>query len=241
MGIIIAKRRFAEKKEESDLMSLLKLCNVSKIYNQGINRIFALDNVSMEIENGEFTAIVGKSGSGKSTLLNILGCLDTPDQGEYYLNGRSVEHLSENELSRIRNNTIGFVFQSFNLIPTLTAFENVELPLKYRGISKNERKRLALSALEDVGLSERARHNPSQLSGGQQQRVAIARAIASQPPLILADEPTGNLDTKSENDVIRILKRLNQSGRTVVVITHGRKLARVADRKITISDGKITH
>lgn len=241
MGIIIAKRSFAEKKEESDLMSLLKLCNVSKIYNQGINRIFALDNVSMEIENGEFTAIVGKSGSGKSTLLNILGCLDTPDQGEYYLNGRSVEHLSENELSRIRNNTIGFVFQSFNLIPTLTAFENVELPLKYRGISKNERKRLALSALEDVGLSERARHNPSQLSGGQQQRVAIARAIASQPPLILADEPTGNLDTKSENDVIRILKRLNQSGRTVVVITHGRKLARVADRKITISDGKITH
>ena len=142
-------------------MSLLKLCNVSKIYNQGENRIFALDNVSMEIENGEFTAIVGKSGSGKSTLLNILGCLDTPDRGEYYLNGRSVEHLSENELSRIRNNTIGFVFQSFNLIPTLTAFENVELPLKYRGISKNERKRLALSALEEVGLSERARHNPS--------------------------------------------------------------------------------
>lgn len=222
-------------------MSLLKLCNVSKIYNQGENRIFALDNVSMEIENGEFTAIVGKSGSGKSTLLNILGCLDTPDRGEYYLNGRSVDHLSENELSRIRNSTIGFVFQSFNLIPTLTAFENVELPLKYRGISKNERKRLALSALEEVGLSERARHNPSQLSGGQQQRVAIARAIASQPPLILADEPTGNLDTKSENDVIRILKRLNQSGRTVVVITHGKKLARVADRKITISDGRITH
>ena len=220
-------------------MSLLKLCNVSKIYNQGENRIFALDNVSMEIENGEFTAIVGKSGSGKSTLLNILGCLDTPDRGEYYLNGRSVEHLSENELSRIRNSTIGFVFQSFNLIPTLTAFENVELPLKYRGISKNERKCLALSALEEVGLSERARHNPCQLSGGQQQRVAIARAIASQPPLILADEPTGNLDTKSENDVIRILKRLNQSGRTVVVITHGKKLARVADRRITISDGKI--
>ena len=222
-------------------MSLLKLCNVSKIYNQGENRIFALDNVSMEIENGEFTAIVGKSGSGKSTLLNILGCLDTPDRGEYYLNGRSVEHLSENELSRIRNSTIGFVFQSFNLIPTLTAFENVELPLKYRGISKNERKRLALSTLEEVGLSERARHNPCQLSGGQQQRVAIARAIASQPPLILADEPTGNLDTKSENDVIRILKRLNQSGRTVVVITHGKKLARVADRRITISDGRITH
>lgn len=222
-------------------MSLLKLCGVSKIYNQGENRIFALDNVSMEIENGEFTAIVGKSGSGKSTLLNILGCLDTPDQGEYYLNGRSVEHLSERELSGIRNSTIGFVFQSFNLIPTLTAFENVELPLKYRGISKNERKRLTLSALDEVGLSERAHHNPSQLSGGQQQRVAIARAIASQPPLILADEPTGNLDTKSENDVIRILKRLNQSGRTVVVITHGRKLARVADRRITISDGRVTH
>lgn len=220
-------------------MSLLKLCNVSKIYNQGENRIFALDNASLSIENGEFTAIVGKSGSGKSTLLNILGCLDTPDKGEYYLDGRSVGLLREKELSRIRNRMIGFVFQSFNLIPTLTAFENVELPLKYRGIEKNERKRLAQSALEEVGLLERAQHNPNQLSGGQQQRVAIARAIASQPPLILADEPTGNLDTKSENDVIRILKRLNEKGKTVVVITHGKKLARVADRRITISDGKI--
>ncbi|MGN0498849.1 MAG: ABC transporter ATP-binding protein [Acutalibacteraceae bacterium] len=220
-------------------MSLLKLCNVSKIYNQGENRIFALDNASLSIENGEFTAIVGKSGSGKSTLLNILGCLDTPDKGEYYLDGRSVGLLREKELSGIRNRMIGFVFQSFNLIPTLTAFENVELPLKYRGIEKNERKRLAQSALEEVGLLERAQHNPNQLSGGQQQRVAIARAIASQPPLILADEPTGNLDTKSENDVIRILKRLNEKGKTVVVITHGKKLARVADRRITISDGKI--
>lgn len=220
-------------------MSLLKLCNVSKIYNQGENRIFALDNASLSIENGEFTAIVGKSGSGKSTLLNILGCLDTPDKGEYYLDGRSVGLLREKELSGIRNRMIGFVFQSFNLIPTLTAFENVELPLKYRGIEKNERKRLAQSALEEVGLLERAQHNPNQLSGGQQQRVAIARAIASQPPLILADEPTGNLDTKSENDVIRILKRLNEKGKTVVVITHGKKLARVADRRITISDGRI--
>lgn len=220
-------------------MSLLKLCNVSKIYNQGENRIFALDNASLSIENGEFTAIVGKSGSGKSTLLNILGCLDTPDNGEYYLDGRSVGLLREKELSGIRNRMIGFVFQSFNLIPTLTAFENVELPLKYRGIEKNERKRLAQSALEEVGLLERAQHNPNQLSGGQQQRVAIARAIASQPPLILADEPTGNLDTKSENDVIRILKRLNEKGKTVVVITHGKKLARVADRRITISDGRI--
>lgn len=223
----------------SGLMSLLKLCGVSKIYNQGENRIFALDDVSLNIENGEFTAIVGKSGSGKSTLLNILGCLDTPDWGEYYLENRRVWMMSENELSKIRNRMIGFVFQSFNLIPSLTALENVELPLKYRGIEKRERKELALSALDEVGLLERAQHNPNQLSGGQQQRVAIARAIASQPPLILADEPTGNLDTKSENDVIRILRQLNQNGKTVVAITHGKKLARVADRRITISDGKI--
>ncbi|MCQ4022913.1 MULTISPECIES: ABC transporter ATP-binding protein [unclassified Ruminococcus] len=221
-------------------MSLLRLQNVSKIYNQGENRIFALNDVSLKIENGEFTAIVGKSGSGKSTLLNILGCLDTPDSGEYFLSGRSVGRLGENELSRIRNRMIGFVFQSFNLIPSLSACENVELPLKYRGIAKDERKHLALTALDEVGLFERAQHKPNQLSGGQQQRVAIARAIAAQPQLILADEPTGNLDTKSENDVIRILKRLNESGKTVVVITHGKKLAKIANRRITISDGKVS-
>lgn len=220
-------------------MALLKLCNVSKIYEQGENKIYALDDVSLTIENGEFVAIVGKSGSGKSTLMNILGCLDIPDKGEYYLNNRNVGFLKEKDISKIRNSTIGFVFQSYNLVPTLNAQENVELPLSYRGMPKKERHILAINALEEVGLYERASHYPSQLSGGQQQRVAIARAIASKPPLILADEPTGNLDTKSENDIIRILQRLNNSGKTVVVITHGKKLEKVAHRKITISDGRI--
>lgn len=220
-------------------MPLIELCNVSKIYNQGDNRIYALDDVCLSVEDGEFVAIVGQSGSGKSTLMNILGCLDVPDCGEYYLNKRNVGRLSENEISKIRNRMIGFVFQSFNLIPNLSACENVELPLSYRGIHKNERRKIALSALDEVGLYERAEHRPSQLSGGQQQRVAIARAIASQPPIILADEPTGNLDTKSEDDIIRILSRLNESGKTVVVITHGEKLAKAAKRRVMISDGMI--
>ena len=221
-------------------MTLLEINGVSKIYDQGENKIKALDNVSLKIDDGEFVAIVGESGSGKSTLMNILGCLDTPDSGEYYLQNKNVGLLSEGELTKIRNKTIGFVFQSFNLIPNLSARENVELPLSYRKLSKSERRRLALKALGEVGLCDRAEHRPSQLSGGQQQRVAIARAIAAQPPLILADEPTGNLDTKSENDVIRILTKLHQSGRTVVVITHGKKLARIAGRRITIRDGRIT-
>lgn len=222
-------------------MPLIKLCGVSKIYSQGDNAIFALDNVDLSIESGEFVAIVGQSGSGKSTLMNILGCLDYPDKGEYYLSNRSIGNLTENEISTIRNRMIGFVFQSYNLIPNLSACENVELPLSYRGVSKNERRRLALRALSEVGLCERADHRPFQLSGGQQQRVAIARAIASQPPLILADEPTGNLDTASENEIIKILKGLNDKGKTVVVITHGEKLANAAKRRITISDGRVKH
>lgn len=221
-------------------MALIELCDISKIYYQGDNRIFALNNVSLSVQSGEFLAIVGQSGSGKSTLMNILGCLDSQDSGEYYLDGKNVGHLSEGEITKIRNRMIGFVFQSFNLIPNLTACENVELPLSYRGISKSERKKLAFSALERVGLGERYSHYPSQLSGGQQQRVAIARAIASKPPLILADEPTGNLDTASEDDIINIIKDLNKSGRTVVVITHGEKLARAAKRRVVIEDGCIT-
>lgn len=220
-------------------MPLIKLCGVSKIYSQGDNTIFALDNVDLSIESGEFVAIVGQSGSGKSTLMNILGCLDYPDKGEYYLSNRSIGNLTENEISTIRNRMIGFVFQSYNLIPNLSACENVELPLSYRGVSKNERRRLALRALSEVGLCERADHRPFQLSGGQQQRVAIARAIASQPSLILADEPTGNLDTASENEIIKILKELNDKGKTIVVITHGEKLANAAKRRITISDGRV--
>lgn len=220
-------------------LALLEIKGVSRVYNQGEDVIKALDNVSLRIEDGEFVAIVGESGSGKSTLMNILGCLDTPDRGEYYLKSRNVGSLKEGELSKIRNRTIGFVFQSFNLIPNLSARENVELPLSYRKISKADRRELAMKALDEVGLCERAEHRPTQLSGGQQQRVAIARAIAAQPPLILADEPTGNLDAKSEDDVIQILSRLNKNGRTIVVITHGKKLADAAQRKITIKDGRI--
>lgn len=220
-------------------MALIELRGVSKVYGEGENMVRALNEVSLSIENGEFAAIVGHSGSGKSTMMNILGCLDVPDEGEYYLNDKNVGKLSERQLSKIRNREIGFVFQSFNLIPNLTACENVELPLSYRGISRAQRRTLALEALAAVGLSERAAHNPSQLSGGQQQRVAIARAIAAQPPIILADEPTGNLDTSSEEDIIGILQRLNSMGRTVVVITHGDKLAAAAKRRIRLVDGRI--
>lgn len=220
-------------------MALIELRGVSKVYGEGENMVRALNEVSLSIENGEFAAIVGHSGSGKSTMMNILGCLDVPDKGEYYLNDKNVGKLSERQLSKIRNREIGFVFQSFNLIPNLTACENVELPLSYRGISRAQRRTLALEALAAVGLSERAAHNPSQLSGGQQQRVAIARAIAAQPPIILADEPTGNLDTSSEEDIIGILQRLNSMGRTVVVITHGDKLAAAAKRRIRLVDGRI--
>lgn len=220
-------------------MALIELRGVSKVYGEGENTVRALDDVSLSIEKGEFTAIVGHSGSGKSTLMNILGCLDTPDTGDYYLDAQNVGKLGQRRLSKIRNLEIGFVFQSFNLIPNLTACENVELPLSYRGIPRVKRRALALEALSAVGLSERASHNPSQLSGGQQQRVAIARAIAARPPIILADEPTGNLDTASEKDIIGILQKLNSMGRTVVVITHGDKLAAAAKRRITLVDGRI--
>lgn len=220
-------------------MALIELRGVSKVYGGGENTVRALDNVSLSIKKGEFVAIVGHSGSGKSTMMNILGCLDTPDEGEYYLNDKNVGKLGEGRLSKIRNREIGFVFQSFNLIPNLTACENVELPLSYRGISRTQRRSLALDALAAVGLSERAAHNPSQLSGGQQQRVAIARAIAARPPIILADEPTGNLDTSSEDDIIGILQKLNLTGRTIVVITHGDKLAAAAKRRISLVDGRI--
>lgn len=220
-------------------LALIELRGVSKVYGGGENTVRALDNVSLSIKKGEFVAIVGHSGSGKSTMMNILGCLDTPNEGEYYLNDKNVGKLSEGRLSKIRNREIGFVFQSFNLIPNLSACENVELPLSYRGISRTQRRSLALDALAAVGLSERAAHNPSQLSGGQQQRVAIARAIAARPPIILADEPTGNLDTSSEDDIIGILQKLNLTGRTIVVITHGDKLAAAAKRRISLVDGRI--
>ena len=220
-------------------MSLIKIKNVTKQYVLGDTILNALDNVSVDIEKGEFVAIVGQSGSGKSTLMNILGCLDTPQKGSYYLNGNDVFNAKESKLSQIRNKEIGFIFQSFNLVSSLSAIENVELPLMYRGLSKEKRKKLAKRALRMVDLTSRENHLPSQLSGGQQQRVAIARAIASSPPLILADEPTGNLDVNSGKEIMNILFKLHKSGKTIVMITHDSKIAMQIPRVIEISDGKI--
>ena len=219
--------------------AIIDIRNMYKIYNPGENEVRALDDVSLEINQGEFIAIVGHSGSGKSTFMNMLGCLDTPDSGEYFLDGKDVANLSDNELSDIRNHKIGFIFQGFNLIPNLDALGNVELPLIYRGLGKQQRKEIAGEALSKVGLENRMDHRPNQLSGGQQQRVAVARAIAAQPPIILADEPTGNLDSKSTIEIMNILKDLHESGRTVIIITHDDEIANQVDRVVRIMDGKI--
>jgi len=218
---------------------LIRIEDVSKIYNPGENEVRALDQISVTIYRGEYVAIIGQSGSGKSTLMNILGCLDAPSQGNYYLNGTDVSHLTDDHLSDIRNKEIGFIFQGFNLVPGLTALENVELPLIYRGVGKSERLHLSKNALAQVGLEKRIHHKPTQMSGGQQQRAAIARAIAQAPPVILADEPTGNLDSASSKDIIRILRNLHEEGRTVIIITHDQQIANQANRVIQIMDGKI--
>ncbi len=220
-------------------MALIEIKDMYKIYNPGENEVRALDGINLSIEDGEFVAIVGHSGSGKSTFMNMLGCLDVPTSGEYYLDGVNVATLGDDELSDIRNKKIGVIFQGFNLIPSLNAVENVELPLIYRGMGKEERKRLAVEALTRVGLEKRLTHRPMQMSGGQQQRVAIARAIAARPPMILADEPTGNLDTKSGVDVMNILRELWREGRTIVLITHDNEIAASARRVVRIIDGKI--
>lgn len=221
-------------------MSLIDVRNVYKIYNPGENEVHALDGVSLTIEEGEFVAIIGQSGSGKSTLMNMLGLLDTCTDGEYYMDGVDVSHMSDDELSEIRNKKIGFIFQGFNLISSLTAKGNVELPLVYRGMKKSEREKLSVKALEMVGLEKRMNHRPAQMSGGQQQRVAIARAIAAKPPIILADEPTGNLDSHSGKDVMKIIHHLHSEGRTIILITHDNGIAAEAQRVIRIQDGKIT-
>lgn len=218
---------------------MVEIRDICKIYNPGENEVRALDHVSLTIEEQEFVAIIGHSGSGKSTLMNMLGCLDVPTSGNYYLHGNDVAGLTDNELSDIRNQEIGFIFQGFNLIPSLTALENVELPLIYRGISKRERTQLSDRALDKVGLANRKDHKPSEMSGGQQQRVAIARAIAQAPPIILADEPTGNLDSTSTKEILEILKKLHEEGRTVILITHDIEIAAQAKRVIRIMDGKI--
>ena len=221
------------------MSALVQIEDLSKIYNPGENEVRALDHVNLEIEDQEFVAIIGHSGSGKSTLMNMLGCLDVPTSGTYRLHGKDVSDLSDDELSDIRNKEIGFVFQGFNLIQNLTALENVELPLIYRKVPKAKREELAVNALEKVGLGHRMDHRPAQMSGGQQQRVAIARAIAQAPPIILADEPTGNLDSTSTEEIMQILKDLHKEGRTVIIITHDNDIAKQAPRRIMIKDGKV--
>jgi putative ABC transport system ATP-binding protein len=218
---------------------LIDIRDMYKIYNPGENEVRALDGISLTVERGEFLAIVGQSGSGKSTLMNMLGLLDVATSGTYFLDGKDVSFLTDDELSEIRNKQIGFIFQGFNLISSLTAQANVELPLVYRGMRREDRAKLSFAALERVGLSNRKNHLPSQLSGGQQQRAAIARAVAAKPPIILADEPTGNLDSRSGEDVMRILHELSEEGRTIILITHDNDIAKTAKRTIRIHDGKI--
>ncbi len=219
--------------------TLIEVKNLMKIYNPGENEVRALNDISLQIARGEFVAIIGQSGSGKSTFMNMLGCLDVPTSGSYYLNGKDVAGLLDDELSEIRNKEIGFIFQGFNLIPNLTALENVELPLIYRNVPAAKRRELSVASLKKVGLEYRMEHKPSEMSGGQQQRVAIARALAAAPPVILADEPTGNLDSASSKEIMQILKDLHKDGRTVILITHDDKIAESARRVIRIMDGKI--
>ena len=219
---------------------LITLNNVYKIYGEGLeSEVRALDGVSCRIDRGEFVAIMGQSGSGKSTMMNVLGCLDIPTRGDYFLDGTDVRELTDRELSRIRNRQIGFIFQQYNLIQSLTVLENVELPLIYQGISPGLRREMALDALERVGLGGRVKHRPQEMSGGQQQRVAIARAIATRPPIIMADEPTGALDSQTGREVLDFLQELNREGTTVILITHDNGIAATARRVIRLTDGKI--
>ncbi|MBB6691337.1 ABC transporter ATP-binding protein [Cohnella xylanilytica] len=219
---------------------MIRLENIYKQYTLAGETFNALDGISLTVNKGDFMAIIGPSGSGKSTLMNVLGCLDTPTSGKYFLDGSEVEELSEGKLAVIRNTKIGFIFQSFHLLPKLKAIENVELPLVYRGMSASERRSRAKEALTKVGLGEKMDHVPNQLSGGQQQRVAIARALAGVPPLLLADEPTGALDSKTSRDVMGLLKELNEEGNTIVLITHDPKVAEQAKRVVRIQDGQLT-
>lgn len=220
-------------------MSLLQMKNISKVYQMGKEELYALKDISLEVAEGEFVAIIGPSGSGKSTLMNLIGCLDVPTAGSYKLDGKDVSDLSGDQQASIRNEKIGFIFQGFNLLPKLTALENVELPLLYRNIPADQRRRHALEALEKVGLADRSGHKPAELSGGQQQRVAIARALAGSPPILLADEPIGNLDSKSGREVTDLMHRLHQQGHTIILITHNQDQANEAQRKIAIYDGNI--
>ena len=218
---------------------LIELKNIYKIYKMGEEEVRANDGISLSIQEGEFVAIVGKSGSGKSTLMNIIGALDVPSSGDYFLGGQDVSHMKDDQLAEIRNKMIGFIFQQYNLLPRLNLLENVELPLLYAGLGNAERRERAMESLARVGLAEKWKNMPNQLSGGQQQRVSIARALAGNPSLILADEPTGALDSKTSRSVLDFLKKLNQEGNTIVMITHDNSIAMEARRVVRITDGKI--
>ncbi|WP_233414535.1 ABC transporter ATP-binding protein [Thermaerobacillus caldiproteolyticus] len=218
---------------------IIQIENMTKTYTLGGEVVHALRGVSLQIEKGDFLAIIGPSGSGKSTFMNMIGCLDRPDSGSYILDGKEIEKMKDNELATIRNEKIGFVFQNFHLLAKLTALENVELPLLYRGVKVKERKKIAYECLEKVGLKDRAHHLPNQLSGGQQQRVAIARALVGSPPILLADEPTGALDSKTSKEIIQIMKQLNELGHTIILITHDWEVANEAKRIVRIQDGQL--
>lgn len=223
----------------SSKQPLIQIEGLGRYYKMGGEIVRALQGVSFSIDYGEFVAIIGPSGSGKSTLMNMLGCLDVPNEGSYRLDGQEVGRLSDNMLAKIRNEKIGFIFQGFNLLPKLTALENVELPLIYRGVPHKQRRLLAQEALAKVGLGERMNHRPTELSGGQQQRVAIARALAGNPPVLLADEPTGALDTATGKEILQMMRSLNEQGHTIILITHDLEIANQARRVIRIQDGKI--
>ena len=223
------------------MSALIEFKSVCKYYHMGDTTVFAADHVSFTIERGEFVAIVGKSGSGKSTCMNIIGCLDVPTEGEYHLNGRDVGSLNKNQLAEIRNEMLGFIFQQYNLLPKLNLVENVEIPLLYKGVGRAERRKLAKEALENVGLGDKFRNRPNQLSGGQQQRVSIARALVGKPPVILADEPTGALDSRTGREVLGMLQQLHANGHTVVLITHDNSIAATAERIIRLKDGRVVY
>jgi putative ABC transport system ATP-binding protein len=220
-------------------MKLIQIKNITKVYEMGEEKLYALRGVNLDIEKNEYIAIMGPSGSGKSTLMNIIGCLDTPTSGDYILNGKDVHDMDDDELAVIRNREIGFVFQTFNLLPRSDSLHNVELPLIYSGVSRAERIQRAEEALINVGLRDRMKHKPNELSGGQRQRVSVARALVNHPSLILADEPTGNLDTKTGEEIMALFKELNNNGNTIIIVTHEEDIARHANRIVKIRDGEI--
>lgn len=219
--------------------NIIQVKNISRVYKVGLETIYALRSITLTIAKNEYVALMGSSGSGKSTLMNVLGCLDTPSGGEYHLNNIDVSRLSDNELAEIRNKQIGFVFQTFNLLPRSTALDNVALPLVYAGVSREEREARALKSLQDVGLGDRVTHRPNELSGGQRQRVAIARALVTKPAIILADEPTGNLDSKTSIEIMALLADIHDKGNTVILVTHEEDIARHAHRIVRLKDGMV--